>query len=105
MGRKKFEIPLYIIDGFLESGKTSFIIDTVTADYFQYDGKTLILSCEQGEVEYDEELFKKYDTIIEYITKEQIKDKEYLNILLLQSRLSHLHNNELLSKSFEEHPL
>ena len=82
MGRKKFEIPLYIIDGFLESGKTSFIIDTVTADYFQYDGKTLILSCEQGEVEYDEELFKKYDTIIEYITKEQIKDKEYLKDLI-----------------------
>ncbi len=82
MIRRKIEVPLYIINGFLESGKTSFIIDTIAADYFQYDGKTLILSCEQGEVEYDEQLLDKHNTIVEYVTREQIEDIKYLEELI-----------------------
>ena len=31
------EIPIYLITGFLESGKTSFINFTVAQDYFQID--------------------------------------------------------------------
>ena len=34
------EIPIYLITGFLESGKTSFINFTVAQDYFQIDGPT-----------------------------------------------------------------
>lgn len=82
MARGEKEIPLYIINGFLESGKTSFIIETITADYFQYEGKTMVLSCEDGEVGYDTELFKKYDTIVEYIEKDKLKDLSYLSELV-----------------------
>ena len=32
------EIPIYLITGFLESGKTSFINFTVAQEYFQIDG-------------------------------------------------------------------
>ena len=45
------EIPIYLITGFLESGKTSFINFTVAQDYFQIDGPTLLITTEEGEVE------------------------------------------------------
>ena len=37
------EIPIYLITGFLESGKTSFINFTVAQEYFQIDGPTLLI--------------------------------------------------------------
>ena len=46
-------VPVYLITGFLESGKTSFLSFTLQQDYFQIDGKTLLILCEEGEEEYD----------------------------------------------------
>ena len=51
-------VPVYLITGFLESGKTSFLSFTLQQDYFQIDGKTLLILCEEGEEEYDEEALK-----------------------------------------------
>ena len=45
--------PVYIINGFLGSGKTEFINFTLDQPYFQSSGKTLLLLCEEGEEEYD----------------------------------------------------
>ena len=45
--------PVYIINGFLESGKTEFITYTLSQPYFQIRGKTLLIVCEEGEVEYE----------------------------------------------------
>ena len=45
------EIPIYLITGFLESGKTSFINFTVAQEYFQIDGPTLLITTEQYIVE------------------------------------------------------
>lgn len=61
---------VYIINGFLESGKTEFITYTLAQPYFQMRGKTLILLCEEGEVEYDEELLKRSRSVIEVIEEE-----------------------------------
>ena len=41
-------IPTYVIDGLLESGKTTFIKDTIMSDDFFKKGVTLILSGEEG---------------------------------------------------------
>lgn len=46
-------IPVFLINGFLESGKTGFIQYTMNQDYFQTKGNTLLLLCEEGEKEYD----------------------------------------------------
>lgn len=59
--------PVYVINGFLESGKTEFIRFTLAQPYFQIKGKTLLLLCEEGETEYEEELLKKSRTEIERI--------------------------------------
>ena len=47
------EIPFYLFTGFLEGGKTSFIVETMKDPNFN-DGKRkyLIITCEEGEVEY-----------------------------------------------------
>ena len=63
--------PVYVINGFLESGKTEFITFTLAQSYFQIKGKTLILLCEEGEVEYDEELLRKSRSVIEVIEDEE----------------------------------
>ena len=45
------EVPVYLIAGFLDGGKTSFIND-IMAEGFAGDARTVILCCEEGEVEY-----------------------------------------------------
>ncbi|MCM1305217.1 MAG: GTPase [Lachnospiraceae bacterium] len=62
--------PVYMINGFLESGKTEFISFTLAQPYFQIRGKTLLLLCEEGENEYDVELLKRSRTEIELIEEE-----------------------------------
>ena len=64
-------IPVYIINGFLESGKTEFITYTLEQPYFQTRGKTLLLLCEEGEIEYDPQLLKQSRTILEVIDEEE----------------------------------
>ncbi len=42
-----------LVQGFMDSGKTTFIQDCILNDYFHKYGSTLILCFEQGESEYD----------------------------------------------------
>ena len=63
--------PVYVINGFLESGKTEFITYTLAQPYFQIRGKTLLLVCEEGENEYDEQLLKMSRTVLELIDEEE----------------------------------
>mgnify|MGYP000802913568 CR=1 FL=1 len=46
-------IPLYLITGFLDSGKTTLLTDTLNMDYFSDGQRTVLLMCEDGEVEYN----------------------------------------------------
>ncbi|MCI5745059.1 MAG: CobW-like GTP-binding protein [Erysipelotrichaceae bacterium] len=72
-------IPTYVISGFLESGKTTFIKDTIASDDFFKKGKTLILSGEEGEVEYESSFLKHYNCEVYYFDKQ-----EDFNALALQ---------------------
>ena len=64
-------IPVYLINGFLESGKTEFIKYTIAQPYFKSKGTTLLILCEEGELEYEESLLKKTRTIMEVIDDEE----------------------------------
>ncbi len=46
-------IPVYALTGFLESGKTLFIQQTLEDARFNSGERTLLLVCEEGEEEYD----------------------------------------------------
>ena len=63
--------PVYVINGFLESGKTEFICFTLAQPYFQIKGKTLLILCEEGENEYDDELLRRSRTELELIEDEK----------------------------------
>ncbi len=51
------EIPVYLFTGFRGAGKTSCIKETLENHEFGDDGRTLLLICENGEVQYEPEKF------------------------------------------------
>ena len=63
--------PVYMINGFLESGKTEFICYTVEQPYFQIKGRTLLIVCEEGEGEYSEKILKMSRTDMVLIEDEE----------------------------------
>jgi len=71
MARKQ-EIPVYLFLGFLESGKTSVIQETMEDERFNTGEKTLIILCEEGECEYDKSKF--YGQNVEFMTIENESD-------------------------------
>ena len=64
--------PVYIVTGFLDSGKTKFITEMLEDDGFSEGERTLLLVCEEGEEEYDPELLKRTNTVM--VTLEEMED-------------------------------
>ena len=72
---------VFVINGFLEAGKTEFIKFTITQPYFQTTNNTLLILCEEGEVEIEEEILRKTHTIVEVIeNKEDLNSTTLLNL-------------------------
>ena len=79
------ETPVYLFLGFLESGKTKFIQETLEDPRFLSEEKTLLLVCEEGEEEYESIRFANAENV-EYVVledKEQLTE-EYLTKLQLE---------------------
>ena len=76
------DLPVYLITGFLESGKTSFILDTLNDKQFSKGERTLIIACEEGEVEYDERILKSSKSVVEYLDGEEDFNEDNLNALV-----------------------
>lgn len=74
-------MPLFLINGFLEAGKTEFMKFTMQQEYFQTEGKTLLIVCEEGESEYEEELLKETHTAVVYVDDFEKMTPEYLEEL------------------------
>ena len=72
---------IYLFIGFLDSGKTSFINDTITTTDFCQDEKTLLIVSEQGEKEYQQEEIESFNCDIVYIRKEDEFCLEFLEEL------------------------
>ena len=72
---------VFVINGFLEAGKTEFIRFTITQPYFQTTNTTLLILCEEGEVEIEEEILRKTHTVVEVIdNKEDLNSTTLLNL-------------------------
>lgn len=52
-------IPVYLVTGFLESGKTTLVRSMLEDQDFSRGQKTLVIACEEGIEEYDEATLKK----------------------------------------------
>ena len=79
-----YELPAYLVWGFLESGKSSFIQDTLLEQGFGEDEKTLIIACEEGEVTFDIPALKKENASVEFIENEE--DLNYETLLHLHQK-------------------
>ena len=71
-------VMVYLMTGFLDSGKTQFLNFTLKQDYFQIDGKTLLILCEEGEEEYDPMEMLKYGVVIERVEEQEDLTEEWL---------------------------
>ena len=75
------EIPVYFFTGFLESGKTTFLMDVLTNQDFTEGKKALVIACEEGEVELDSELLADLNCDLVYIDDKEDFNTYTLNIL------------------------
>lgn len=80
------KIPIYLVTGFLESGKTSFIKEILSEESFTSEDKTLLLVCEEGTEEYENEFLKEANTSILYfddlddITEDALKAADIMQV-------------------------
>ena len=81
MDEDEMRVPVFLITGFLESGKTTFLNGTLRQDYFQMDDTTLLINCEEGECEYDVKDLKKYRTKLVQVEDQEQFTSEYLREL------------------------
>lgn len=64
-------IPIFIINGQLESGKTTFIKELIKGEQFKEAKEKLVIVCEDGEEEYETEKFEKDGYRFVYLSKEE----------------------------------
>ncbi len=73
------EIPVYLFTGFMDSGKTSLIKDTLLDQGFSQQGKTLVICCEDGETEYSEAELKEANAKLLMVENEEDLTAEFLD--------------------------
>ena len=71
------EIPVYLIAGILDAGKTDFINSTLE-DGFAREDKTLLVCCEEGELEYER-------NALDNVTVVTVEDEEELSKDLMKA--------------------
>ena len=74
--KKTKDIPVFLFTGFLESGKTKFIQETLEDRRFCKGEKTLLLVCEEGEEEYDISTYPYQNVYLEVLDQQTVTTKE-----------------------------
>ncbi len=71
MAQEQYQIPIFLINGQLDSGKTRFITETIEMGQFAEAQKKLLIVCEEGEEEYDAQMLKDNGIDMEVLQKEE----------------------------------
>ena len=72
------DIPVYLFTGFMDSGKTSLITQTLQENDFGIGSRSLIIACEDGDEEYDEEALAKNKITVVGVESEEEFTEELL---------------------------
>ena len=64
------EVPVYLITGFLESGKTTFLQGVLGDPDFSQGERTLLIVCEEGIEEYDKKILSSANANATMVTVE-----------------------------------
>ena len=70
------QIPVYSFTGFLDSGKTKFIQETLEDPRFNAGERTLLLVFEEGEEEYDFSTYPHQNVYMEVLDQQTVTTKE-----------------------------
>lgn len=70
------QIPVYVFTGFLDSGKTKFIQETLEDPRFNAGERTLLLVCEEGEEEYDSSSYPSQNVFMEVVDQQTVTTKQ-----------------------------
>ena len=71
-------VPVYLFTGFLESGKTTLIKETLLDTGFNTGERTLLLACEEGMEDYDDDFLTKTNTALVTVDNEAAMSYEFL---------------------------
>ena len=82
------DVPVYLFTGFLESGKTTFIQETLEDPRFNAGERTLLLLCEEGEEEFVPDRFASKDVIVRVGDEQEDMTEENLNKWLKEAGAS-----------------
>ncbi len=74
------QIPVYAFTGFLDSGKTKFIQETLEDPRFNAGERTLLLVFEEGEEEYDFSTYPGKNVYLEILDQQTVTTKELQNL-------------------------
>ena len=74
------EIPVYVFTGFLDSGKTKFIQETLEDSRFNDGERTLILLFEEGEEEYDFSTYPAQNVYLEVLDQETVTTRQMADL-------------------------
>ena len=70
------QIPVYVFTGFLDSGKTKFIQETLEDPRFNAGERTLLLVFEEGEEEYDFSTYPHQNVFLEVLDQQTVTTKQ-----------------------------
>ena len=70
------QIPVYVFTGFLDSGKTKFIQETLEDERFNAGERTLLLGFEEGEEEFDFSTYPHQNVFLEVLDQETVPEKD-----------------------------
>ena len=70
------QIPVYVFTGFLDSGKTKFIQETLEDPRFNAGERTLLLVFEEGEEEYDASTYPHQNVFLEVLDQATVTTKQ-----------------------------
>ncbi len=80
------EVSVYLFLGFLDSGKTKFIQETLEDPRMENGERTMLLVCEEGEEEYDPSRFKVKNVAIESIESAEDLNGRTLEYLTVKNK-------------------
>ena len=79
-------IPVFVVTGFLDSGKTTLVRETLMEQEWIEPGRTLLICCEEGEIPYTEEYLQEKDMVLEQVTEMETLTPAYFKELTKKYR-------------------
>ena len=101
------QIPVYVFTGFLDSGKTKFIQETLEDPRFNAGERTLLLVCEEGEEEYDFSTYPHQNIFMEVVDQQTVTTKqlkEFVKKHKIQRVVAELNGMHLVGDIYSRFP-